>query len=55
MLNINTYRLITCLILYIMEDVPGLSSNNEINNLSGSTSNNIPVTILPYAEIGASL
>ena len=44
MLNLNVYRLTTCLILYLLEYVSGLSSNDEIINRSGFTSNNIPLT-----------
>ena len=43
MLNINIYRLTTCLILYLLEYFSGLSSNNKIINLSCLTSKNIPV------------
>ena len=42
--NIDVYRLTKCLILYLLEYVSGLSSNDEIINLSGLSSNNIPVT-----------
>ena len=45
MLNIHVYRLTKCLIL--------LSSNDEIINLSGLTSNNIPVTLTTDAIIDA--
>ena len=44
MLNIDIYRLTKCLILYLMDYVSDLSSNDEIISLSGLTSNNIPVT-----------
>ena len=44
MLNIDVYLLTKCLILYLLEYVSGLSSNDEIINLSGLASNNIPVT-----------
>ena len=40
--NIDVYRLTKCLILYLLEYVSGLSSNDEIINLSGFASNNIP-------------
>ena len=44
MLNINVYRLTKCLILYLLGYVSGVSSNDEIINLSGLTSKIIPVT-----------
>ena len=44
MLKINVYRLTKCLMLYFLEYVSGLSSNDKIINLSGVTSNKIPVT-----------
>ena len=51
MLNINVYRLTTCLILYFLEYISGLSSNDGIINLSGLTSNNVPVTPITDAII----
>ena len=45
------YRLTKCLILYLLEYVPDLSPNDDIINLSGFTSNHIPVTPTTDATI----
>ena len=45
MLNIDICRLkVTYLILYLLKHISGLSSNDDIINLSGFTSNNVTVT-----------
>ena len=44
MFNIDIHRVTICLFVYLLEYVSGLSSNDEIIDLSGLISNNVSVT-----------